>query len=138
MILIDERLCLRALADPVDLRASLDIDRHRVLAMTWGFHYRLVRAISDPERTGRLTRAAGPDVLARAAAPPADRVLVLDPRSTTTLTAEMSNRHGLNLLAADLVATARHHDAEVVLSPGNVGRSWPEVFAAEHIHHRVH
>lgn len=136
-MLLDERLCLQALADPRALRMSLGVDPARVLAMTWGFHYRLMRAVADPERTGRITRLVTPELRARVGSPPADRVVILDPRPTTALAAEVAHRHGLNLLGADLVAAARHHEAEVALSEGNVGRSWPAAFAAERVTYRV-
>lgn len=57
--------------------------------------------------------------------------MVLDPREVTGEAAGLARRHRLNLLATELVAAARARRATVWLSPGNVGRSWPEVFEAE-------
>lgn len=54
---------------------------------------------------------------------------VLDPRLATHATAQVSIDHRLNLLTAELLAAAHVHGAEVVLSSGNVGRSWPGLFA---------
>lgn len=63
--------------------------------------------------------------------PPEDLLVVLDPRDVTVRAAEMALRHSLNLLAAEMVASAVHHRAELYLSAPNVGRSWPEVLARE-------
>ncbi len=134
MIIVDDRLSLDALAGR----------RHRfggaaddTVATTWSFHYRLVRALTDDARVGRLTASAPAALRELALAPPPAELLVLDPRTLTEVAAQASVRHGLNLLAAELVAAAVGHDARVALSAPNVGRAWPAVFAAEGIDFQI-
>lgn len=121
----------------VDDRLSLDVLSGRLVlgecATTWGFHYRLVRALGETRGRGILSQAMSDEARAVVANPPAERLSVLDPREVTALAAEMSGRHSLNLLAAELVASAVHHRAELYLSTANIGRSWPGVLAAESV-----
>ena len=102
------------------------------MATTWGFHYRLVRALTA-DGSGVLSRAVADAIRAVVLDPPPARLLVLDPRDVTASAASLANRHGLNLLAAELFAHAIRHDAEVHLTEANVGRRWPELMAAEGI-----
>lgn len=135
MIIVDDRLTLDVLAGR---RAALGATPDDVVATTWSFHYRLVRALSDPTRTGRLS--SGPpsaELIAAVVAPNPAELQVLDPRTVTSAAAAVAVRHGLNLLAAELVASAAHHGAAVALSAANVGRTWPGVFAAEGLELRV-
>lgn len=132
MIVIDDRLCLDALAG----RLGDLVDGDPVVT-TWGFHYRLVRALSDDARVGRLTTASAADLRRSAVAPPPGVLQVLDPRPLTETAAKMAIGHRLNLLAAELVAAATYHSAGVALAAVNVGRTWPGVFAAEGIRLQV-
>lgn len=131
MILVDDRLCLEALAGRLDGAVGDQV------ATTWGFHYRLVRAISDDRRVGRLTGAAPLALQRLAVDPPAGRLIVLDPRLVTRTATAVAHRHGLNRLAAELVASALEHRATVLLDAVNVGRAWPAVFEAERITYEV-
>lgn len=122
----------------VDDKLSLDALRGRIGAVdevgtTWGFHYRLLRALEDETRLGPLSRHVSPRLRSIVADPPPDRLVVLDPRVVTRRAAELATRHGLNLLAAELFASALHHRASVRLSAPNVGRAWASVAAAEGI-----
>jgi hypothetical protein len=126
VILVDDRLCLEALAGRLDVGEG-------PIATTWGFHYRLVRALSDDARLGRLTEVSTTALRRAAVSPPSDRLFVLDPRPVSEMAARMAIRHRLNLLAAELVAAATHHSASVALAAVNVGRTWPDVFATEGI-----
>ena len=128
MIVVDDRLSLEALAGRLGTLAA-----DGPLVTTWGFHYRLVRALSDDAQVGRLTRASTATLRQSAIAPPPGVLMVLDPRSLTETAARMAIRHRLNLLAAELVAAAAYHSATVALAAGNVGRGWPDVLAAEGI-----
>jgi hypothetical protein len=101
------------------------------VATTWGFHYRLVRALTDTERAGRLSGGAPERLVQEALHPRSSDLQVLDPRIVTGEAATMAVRHGLNLLAAELVANAVHHHATVALSKANVGRAWPAALEAE-------
>ena len=126
MIIVDDQLSIEALAG----RAP-EIVADGPVTTTWSFHYRLVRAVSDPRRRGRLTRATPDRLLAQILDPPARELMVLDPRAVTAEAAELAVRHGLNVLAAELLASAIHHGAPVVLASRNVGRRWPELFETE-------
>lgn len=128
MIIVDDRLSLDALAGRLDHLAG-----DGPIATTWGFHYRLVRALSDDTRVGRLTKASTAALRRVAVSPSPALLLVLDPRPITGIAATMAIRHRLNLLAAELVAAATYHSATVALASVNVGRTWPGVFAAEGI-----
>jgi len=124
VIIVDDRLA----------SAVLSGRRHLVpgdgpVATTWGFHYRLVRALTDGRVEGTLIRAAADVAPAIAASPPPAVLDILDPRLATHATAQLSIDHRLNLLAAELAAAAQVHRAEIVLAAGNVGRSWPDLFA---------
>ena len=122
MIIVDDKLSLDALAGRYH--------RGEQVATTWSFHYRLLRALTDETRWGALSRYATPDLRSFAAAPPSDRLLVLDPRVSTSLAAEFAVDHGLNLLAAELMAAGLLHQAAIHLSAANVGREWPEIMAS--------
>jgi hypothetical protein len=103
------------------------------VATTWSFHFRLLRALADDVRRGTLSGSATPGARALAAEPPDSLLRVLDPRRLTDEAAGLAARHGLNVLAAELMAAARRYRATVHLSAPNVGRRWPEVMAAEGI-----
>jgi hypothetical protein len=122
VIIVDDKLSLDALAGRFGATT---------VATTWSFHYRLMRALSDTARWGALSKVADAGSRRVAADPPAERLTVLDPRIVTERAADLAVRHGLNLLAAELFASAVHYRAEVHLSAPNVGRSWREVAAAE-------
>ncbi len=130
MIIVDDRLSL------LSLGGHLSLTEPQEVATTWGFHYRLLRALTDESRVGALTRASSPQ-LRQIAAAPSGRLTVLDPRVLTVTAAAMASRHRLNLLGAELVAAATIHRAPVLLSHGNVGRSWPGVFRSEGLELRV-
>ena len=125
MIIVDDRLSLDALAGRIANEGPV--------ATTWSFHFRLLRALGEEASWGALGRAATERERALAAHPPESRLRVLDPRVVTVMAAELGARHRLNLLAAELVASAVHYRALVRLSARNVGRRWPEVMAAEHV-----
>jgi hypothetical protein len=125
VIIVDDRLASEVLAG-----ARSTVPGEGPVATTWGFHYRLVRALADHRVSGQLTRGQ-PDDLQRASRTPGEHgLIVLDPRELTASTAEASIQHRLNLLTAELVAAAHVHGAEVVLTSGNVGRTWPDLFAS--------
>lgn len=124
MIIVDDRLSL-------DVLAGRMTAEH--VATTWGFHYRLLRALSDDTRWGALSGAATEEARRVAVDPPEARLVVLDPRAVTARAAVLASRHGLNLLAAELFASAAHYGATVRLSEANVGRQWAAVMAAEAI-----
>ncbi|HEY9565299.1 MAG TPA: hypothetical protein VIR30_16150 [Nocardioides sp.] len=134
MIIVDDGLSLDALAGRRSRFGAADEDK---VATTWGFHYRLIRALSDTERTGRLSGGHPETLLQEALHPRPNDLEVLDPREVTGAAAAIAVRHGLNLLAAELVASAAHHDATVALSSANVGRAWPAVLETEGVTLRI-
>jgi hypothetical protein len=123
VIIVDDKLSLDALSGRFGATDTV--------ATTWGFHFRLLRALSDDGRLGSLGKRAAGQARAAVAHPPDSRLRVLDPRTITDEAAELAARHRLNVLAAELVAAATHYRAAVQLSEPNVGRRWPEVMAAE-------
>ncbi len=134
MIIVDDALSLDVLAGRRARFGATDDDE---VATTWGFHYRLVRALTDTERAGRLSGGVPESLLLEALHPRSDSLQILDPRTVTRDAAAMAVRHGLNLLAAELIASAVHHDATVALSSTNVGRAWPGALQAEGVALRV-
>ena len=104
-----------------------------VVATTWGFHFRLLRALADDRVTGSLSRGATEGVRALAAEPPAGALVVLDPRTATAVSATLAAKHGLNLLVADLLGAAKVHRARVLVTERNLGRGWSATFRAEKV-----
>jgi hypothetical protein len=123
VIIVDDRLALEALAGRLGTGDQV--------ATTWSFHYRLVRALADTRRTGRLSSASAEAALSLVVDPPVELLQVLDPRAVTQGAAQLATRHGLNVLAAELVASAVHYRADVHLSSANVVLRWADVMAAE-------
>lgn len=128
MIIVDDQLSLAVLGG-----RARELAPDEPVATTWGFHFRLMRALADDARVGRLTRASTSDVRRQALSPPPATLVVLDPRELTGVAAGLAVRHRLNLLGAELFAAARSYDAGVRLSAGKVGRGWPEAMAVEGI-----
>jgi hypothetical protein len=136
VIIVDDRLALEALAGTLGERLPVEVSASAV-ATTWGFHYRLVRAYERPGRAGALRTGISSIATHRIANPRPDRLVVLDPREITATAATFAQRHRLNVLAAELVGAGSHHEATVVVSERNVGRTWHEVFAAERVALRI-
>ncbi len=95
---------------------------------TWGFHYRLIRALTDTSISGSLTRSTPRRMLQVASDPIQHGLHIVDPRELTTTAASLAIEHRLNLLTAELLAAAQVHEAEVVLTKRNVGKRWPGLF----------
>jgi hypothetical protein len=125
VIIVDDKLTLEVLGGRLRVPAPV--------ATTWGFHCRLVRALQDASRGGAVGGSAVAGALAAAIDPPESRLRVLDPRVVTAETASLASRHRLNLLAAELFASAAHYSSEIYLSAPNVGSRWREVSDAEGI-----
>lgn len=130
MVIVDDHIALLAITGRLpDLRATGPV------VTTYGFHYRLVRAVADTTRTGSLSKRIDDPTAAlrRVRQPPANRLLVLDPRVSIAEAATAAATHRTNPLLGELLGAARHHDAAVRVTGANAGRRWPQVFAAEEI-----
>ena len=86
---------------------------------------------------GRLSSGLDERVLRLVVAPPPDMLRVLDPRHLTVTAARLMTRHPLSLVGAELLSAGAVLGMPVHVARGNLGRSWPEVAAAEGIDLRV-
>lgn len=127
MIIVDDHLALLAIAG-----ALPELGQPGPVTTTCGFHYRLARAVSDSARTGTLSRRhqEAPAALDRVLRPPANRLIVLDPRASVDEAVSVAFEHGANLLLAELLGAAVHHRASVRITPRNEGRTWAGVMKA--------
>lgn len=126
MIIVDDHLALLAIAGSLP-----ELGQPGPVTTTYGFHYRLARAVSDSVRSGTLSRRhqSAPAALSRVLRPPANRLIVLDPRASVDEAVTIGIEHGANLLLAELVGAALHHRASVRITPGTEGRTWARVMA---------
>lgn len=124
MIIVDDHLALLAIAGSLP-----ELGQPGPVTTTYGFHYRLARAVSDSARSGTLSRRhqEAPAALNRVLRPPAHRLIVLDPRASLDEAVSVAIERGANLLLAELVGAAVHHRASVRVTPRNEGRTWPAV-----------
>ena len=127
MIIVDDHLALLAIAGSLP-----ELGQPGPVTTTYGFHYRLARAVSDSARSGTLSRRhqEAPAAVNRVLRPPANRLLVLDPRASVGEAVSVAIEGGANLLLAELVGAAVHHRASVRITPGNEGRTWAGVMDA--------
>lgn len=127
MIIVDDHLALLAIAGSLP-----QLGQPGPVATTYGFHYRLARAVSDSARSGTLSRRhqVAPAALGRVLRPPGNRLIVLDPRASVDESVSVAIEHGANLLLAELVGAALRHRASVRITPRNEGRSWAGVMEA--------
>lgn len=128
---MDDHLAILAVASGLETEQT-------PVATTYAFWYRLVRAVHAPGALGRLSREVEATAARRQILhPPADRLLVLDPRLSVGAASEVAARHRANLLLAELVGAAQHHGATVRVMAANVGRGWAGVMEAEGIEFEV-
>lgn len=107
------------------------------VATTYCFQFRLARALGDPG-SGRLSRLVSHDAaLERVLRPPADRLIVLDPRDSLDRARAAARRHGVNLLLAELLGAASTHRAAVRVVAANVGRGWEALMTSEGIDFQI-
>lgn len=128
MIIVDDHLATYALGgDPQQLWLD-DIP-----AITWALHYRLLRALLDSRRTGRISRDAAPLMIERAQDPPAHLLQVLDPRPYTVKATKCAREYRLSLAFAELIGAAVHHHAQVHASSRNATDQLRTACAAERV-----
>lgn len=127
MIIVDDHLALLAIAG-----ALPELGQSGPVVTTYSFHYRLARAVSDSVRSGTLSRRLqdAPAALNRVLMPPANRLVVLDPRASVDEAGSVAVQGSANLLLAELVGAAIHHKAAVRITPANEGRTWVAVMDA--------
>jgi hypothetical protein len=125
VIILDDHLALLAITGRLP-----DLGLPGPVVTTYTFHFRLLRAVSYRERSGSLARRIDDPAAAlrRVQQPPANRLVVLDPRVSLAEAVEAASTYRANLLLAELVGAAGHHQASVRVAAGNAGRSWASVF----------
>lgn len=130
MLIVDDHLGLLRTVGQLP-----ELDEHAPVATTASFQFRLVRAVADSARSGRLShRLPVPSAaLHRVLHPPGHRLVVLDPRMSMEEAVAVAIRHRTNLLLAELVGAALKHEAGIRVTLGNVGRIWSAVMEAEGI-----
>ena len=130
MVIVDDHLAILAIAGRLP-----DLGATEPVATTYGFHFRMARAVADSARAGSLSRrlADPAAALARVMRPPGHRLLVLDPRPSMEAAVAVAAGDRANLLLAELVGAALHHRAAIRVTPANKGKSWTRVMEAEGI-----
>ena len=128
MIIVDDHLATHALSGDPEQRWPDDVP-----AITWALHYRLIRALLDSSRTGRISRDATPLMIERAQDPPSHLLQVLEPRSYTLQAAKFGREHGLSLAFAEMIGAAVHHHAQVHTTSRNATDRLRTACAAERI-----
>lgn len=124
MVIVDDHLALLAAAG-----TELELVAPGPVATTTGFQFRLARAVADSAHSGSLSRSLAEPAAAleMVLSPPAQRLLVLDPRTSMRLAVEVAVAHRANFLLAELVGAAVYHRAAIRITPANVGKTWPEL-----------
>lgn len=130
MIIVDDFLTrtIVLLTRTIVLGERQEVPDGETVTTTWGFHYRLTRALIDNRTTGTLSWGDATEALIAVSRPEQHGLAIVDPRSLTTTAATLAIEHRLNLLTAELMAAAQVHTAEVVLTERNVGQRWPGLF----------
>ena len=128
MVIVDDHLALLAIAGGLP-----DLGVDGTVTTTWGFQFRLARALSDPARKGSLSRRNVDPAAAvrRVLHPPAHRLVVLDPRAFVDETVRAAVLHRANFLLAEILGAAVHHGASVRITEANVGRTWQATMEAD-------
>lgn len=104
-----------------------------VPAISWAMYYRLIRALLDSGRTGRISRNAAPLMIERAQDPPSHLLQVLDPRPYTVKATRCAREYRLSTAFAELIGAAVHHHAQVHVSSRNATDRFRTACAAERI-----
>jgi len=130
VIIVDDHLALLAIVGALPA-----LGHPGPIVTTYSFQFRLARAVADSARTGTLSRRVvnAPAALARVLRPPANRLVVLDPRTSLEEAVRVATKQAANLLLAELVGAAIRHEAAVRVTPANIGRTWPAVMATSGI-----
>jgi hypothetical protein len=124
VVIVDDHLTLLALANVIPV-AEFGSD----LATTSLWYLRLVSAatapptIHGPGRLGRILQSLPEPAVAleRILNPPWTTIQVLHPMAFAVKTARMQRERRLNLLAAETLGAAAHHEASILVAAPNVG-----------------
>jgi hypothetical protein len=130
VIIVDDHLAVLAVAGRIP-----NLGADGPLTTTCSFQFRMARAVADSARAGSLSRRL-PDPSAavqRVLRPPANRLIVLDPRLSMTQAVDIAGRHAANLPLAELAGAAVFHGAAVRVTRANVGRTWAGLMEQEGI-----
>lgn len=140
MVIVDDHLTLLALADAIPV-AEFGDD----VATTSLWYLRLVSAATAPPPVhgpGRLERILQslPEpsaALERILNPPRTTIQVLHPMEFAVETARMQRERRLNLLAAETLGAAAHHEASIFVAEPNAGGPIERAATAEGITYAV-
>lgn len=122
-VLVDDHLALDVLAG----RRPPGLDEP--CATTYGFYVRLLTAAASERGRGGLSDARAEHAEDLLLDPPGELLEVVDPLAIASLTAGIKAEYGANLLVAEVGAAALDRRVPVRVSAGNVGRTWPGLFA---------
>jgi hypothetical protein len=130
VVIVDDHLALLAATG-----RTPNLGAEGPVATTYSFQYRLARAVADSTRSGALSRRVSDPAraLRRILSPPANRLVVVDPRVSLGEAVGVAVKRGANLLLAELIGAARHYGAAVRVTPANQGKAWNAVMAEEGI-----
>ena len=119
MLIVDDHISRSVLSGFRPLRWGGEIP-----AITWGLHFRLLRALMDDATSGKLSRAAHSEVLAAALDPPPGVLKVLDPRPFTERAVRLKIEHRITHIAAELLADAIETKAHIHIADFNTASTW--------------
>ncbi|MGD9797216.1 MAG: hypothetical protein AB7H43_03175 [Acidimicrobiia bacterium] len=129
-LVVDDQLGLLIRMDVLELPTDIDLP----LLTVYGFQIRLALALLAERRStgvlqGLFARYGSTIDDPEALLASTDRVIALDSNALVGEVALAKAELSCNLLAAEVVAAARHHDAPVRLAPGNASGQLAEVLA---------
>jgi hypothetical protein len=94
----------------------------------------MARAVADSTLRKPFTTRRRPRGYSRSgAAPPGDRLNVLDRRARMEQAVGFAARHRTNLLLSDLAGAELHHRAAIRVTPANQGKAWSDLMNGEDI-----
>lgn len=140
MLIVDDHLTLLALAEVI---AADEFGEELATTSLW--YLRLVSAATTPPtfhgpgRLGRILQSL-PDpaaALDRILHPPRTTIQVLHPMEFAVDTARMQRERRLNLLAAETLGAAAHHEASILVAAPNAGGPIEHAAAAEGVTYLV-
>lgn len=128
MVIVDDHLALLAIAGFLPALGA-----GGPVVTTYTFQYRMARAVADSALSVSLSHGCQIRRLpyGEPCTRPPHRLVVLDPRASVEEAVQVAIGHRANLLLAELVGAAIHHQAAVRVTPGNQGKTWAELMETE-------